>query len=95
MVLTSCVFLPWMHSQMKRGAHSKTKVVIFFVLMGGAVGALIGWFLGWNAGPTIADELAYLVEKLFPFAVLGALQVLSMWILYTFGPLKIRGTTQQ
>lgn len=94
-VLTSCVFLPWMHSQIKRGTHSKTKLAIFFVFMGGVVGGFIGWILGWNAGPTSADDLAYLVEKVFPFAVLGALQVLSMWILYTFGPLNIRGITQQ
>lgn len=74
------------------GASRKIQVLVVSIL--GFAGGCLYVTLALKNYLSTNPELGALAELALPFIGVGVVQSLVMWVLYTFGPLKIAGTAQ-
>lgn len=86
-VAASALLLIPVHAYLQKTQLKKIKQVLV-VMTWGTVGGILFTLLFYLEARSRYD-LGEIISTTLPFALLGAVQALAMWALYTFGPLKV------
>lgn len=88
-VVTAGLLMAPFHWYIKYGEPPRYAQITAATLVGGLIGIAFTYYMYRDSSLSSSNDVFDVLETVSPFVLIGVGEALAMWVLYTFGPLKI------